>query len=264
MTVPVQFDVGSIRLLLHKERDEYSIGEPIRPQLQIINGTAERRELGRSFRFDWDVLAFSDPNFVHLIGPGGAELALPYRRGASFFAAHQPIVVEAGQSEWLYLPIYAHLHLREPGAHTFWLELLDDLEKLHQSNRVPFQLTEVKASVPMEHLRLTLRSQRSSFATAEPIKAEADFTNNSDQPLTFLQPQQDSFYGWVNPVYQFTVIDGAGRSLALARRGGTMATPTYDAATQFTLPPGASHQLVLPLPPFPEMRHPGAYRVRLT
>jgi hypothetical protein len=255
---------NSIRLLLHAERDLYSIGEPIRPQLQIINGTAERRELGQGFRFDWDILAFTDPNFVHLIGSGGAELALPYRREPSYFAAHQPIVIEAGKEEWLYLPIYAHLHLREPGAFTFWLDLLDDLGQLHRTNRIPFELTEVKTSVPPERLGLTLRSQQSAFGPVDPIEVEAVFTNNFGQPLTFLKPQQDSFYGWVNPVYQFTMVASAGCSLALARRGGTMATPIYDATTQFTLPTGASQRLVLPLPLFPQMRQPDVYRVRLT
>ncbi len=264
MSVPDPVSVHSIQLLLHQEREAYSIGEPIRPQLQLSNRTAERRMFGPGFRFDWELLAFSEPNFVHLISPSGAELALPFRRDLSYFAAHQPIVIEAGKEEWLYLPIYAHLHLREPGAYTFWLELFDDLGQLHQSNRIQFRLTDVEASVPPERIELTLRARKPSFAQAAPIEVEVAFTNNFDQPLTFLKPQQDSFYGWVNPAYQFTVIDSAGRGLALARRGGTMATPVYDQTTRFTLAPSASYRLALTLPLFPEIRHSGAYRVRLT
>jgi hypothetical protein len=257
-------DTNQISLVLHEERTVYSIGEPIRPKLQILNDTNHKIELVHGFLFDWEDLAFAKPNFVHLVRPNGTELALPYRRDKSYFDSINPISVEAGKEEWLYLPIYAHFHLRELGEYTFWLELLDNMGQLHDSNRISFRLIDVETSVPPEFIELAIQSRKSSYTTKEPINIEASFSNKYDKPLIFLKPQEDSFYGWVNPVYQFTVVDSAGRTLPLALRSGTMAIPVYDETTQFTVVPGESYVERLRLPDFPKMRHPGDYHVRLT
>lgn len=253
-----------MHLALHGERDTYTIGEPIRPRLQAVNNTARVAELGRHFAFDWERLAFAEPDFVHLVGPGDTELLLPYRRDPAYFDPVAPIAVAVGGEAWQYLPLYAHVHLREPGEYSFWLDLGDDLGRVHESNKVGFRLAESEASAPPELLGLTLRSHKSSFAPTEPIDLEAAFANGSGRPLTFLRPQEDSLYGWVNPVYQFTVLDGAGRGLAMAPRSGTMATPVYDGSARFVVAPGGSHGEALRLPDFPDMRDPGGYRVRLT
>lgn len=257
-------DNHRVRLVLHKEKAVYSIGEPIRPKLQILNDTPQEVALGHGFVFDWETLAFAKPNFVHLIGPDGSELALPYHRDQSYFTPFNPIIIDPGKEEWLYLPIYAHFHLRRPGAYTFWLELLDNMGELHQSNQISFQLIDLETSVSPELIELTLQSLQSSFAATEPVNLEVDFTNKSEKMLIFLKPQEDSFYGWVNPVYQFTVVDSAGRGLALALRSGTMAIPAYDDTTQFIITPGESYRQKLRLPTFPKMQSPGEYRVRLT
>jgi hypothetical protein len=98
----------------------------------------------------------------------------------------------------------------------------------------------------------------------EPIDIEAIFTNKSDKPIIFLKPQEDSLDGWVNPVYQFTVVDNAGRSLALTLRCGSMATPVYNDSAQFIIASGGFYRQKVQLPLFPEMHKPGEYRVRLT
>ncbi|MDH4187265.1 MAG: hypothetical protein OEV08_09720 [Nitrospira sp.] len=257
-------DAKKISLILHEEKTEYSIGEPIRPKLQILNKTSWKAEIGNGFIFDWERLGFSNPNCVHLIGPDGADLAIPYNRDKSYFNTINPISVDAGREEWLFLPVYAHLHLRKIGKYSFWLELLDNTGELHHSNRISFQLVSIEASVPTEFIELTLTSRKSSFAATESIDVEAIFANKHDAPITFLNPQVDSFYGWVNPVYQFTVVDDDGRSLALHSRCGNMAIPRYDDTTQFTVKPGEFHAQTLSLPSFSEMQNPGEYHVRLT
>ena len=255
---------NQVQLILHKERAVYSIGEPVRPKLQILNNTTQQIVLGHGFRFDWEDLAFAEPDFVHLVGPGGAELTLPYRRDQSYFDSNNPISVEAGKEEWLYLPIYAHFHLREPGKYSFWLDLSDPMGSLYHSNRINFKLVNVEASVVPESIELTIESGKSTYTAKEHVDIEANFTNRHDKRLTFLKPQADSFYGWVNPVYQFTVIDSAGRTLPLALRSGTMAIPNYDETTQITVATGSSYVQQLQLPTFPRMQQPGDYRLRLT
>lgn len=255
---------NQIRLVLHEEKTLYSIGEPIRPKLQILNNTARKIEFGYGFIFDWAELAFAEPNFIHLIGPDGAELALPYRRDKSYFNSINLIILDEGKAEWLYLPIYAHFHLRKPGDYTFWLELIDSFGEVHQSKRISFRLVDVEASVPPEVVELTLQSKKSSLGVEESIDVEAVFTNKFSKSLIFLRPQEDSFSGWVNPVCQFTVIDRTGRSLALALRCGTMAIPVYNDTTKVIIEPGESCWQKLRLPVFPKMRMPGSYRVRLS
>jgi hypothetical protein len=264
MTNAVPYDSDRVHLILHEEQSVYSIGEPFRPQLQIVNSTEQDIELGHYFVFDWQTLAFAEPNFVHLIGPDGTELALPHRRDDSYFSTAAPVRVQAGEEEWKYLPVYAHFHLREPGKYRFSLELLDNRGRSHSSNELSFELVDVAYSVSPEFVELATEPKQPSFEPVESVVVEAVFTNKFDQPLTFLKPQQDSFDGWANPVYQFTVTDSAGRGLALPLRSGTMAEPHYDASTQFTLEPGASYRQQLQLPSFPEMRFPGEYQVQLT
>jgi hypothetical protein len=253
-------------LALHAEKASYSIGEPIRPQLQILNNTAQQIESGQGFVFNWDRLAFAEPNAVHLVGPRGTDLALPYRREQSSAAALKPIILKPGTDEWLYLPVHAFFHLRELGEYELWLELADDKGALHRSNHVSFQLVDVGSSVPAGQLELTLKSNSSSFATsrAPDIGVEAEFTNKHSEPLIFMTPQEDSFFGWVNPVYRFTVVDSSDRILALPRRCGTMRALLYNEAAQFVVPPGKTHRQQLRLPQFEELRQPGRYRVRLT
>jgi hypothetical protein len=253
-------------LTLHVEQAVYSMGEPIRLKLQISNNTGRQTGTGQGFVFNWEQLAFAEPNAVHLIGPGGADLALPYRREQSDAASLKPIVVDAGREEWLFLPIHAFFHLREPGQYAFWLELTDDRGAVHRSNCIGFQLVDVEASAAAGQVELTLQSGQPSVAASHlpPMDMEAAFTSKHPEPLIFLKPQEDSLSGWVNPVYRFTVVDGSGRVLAQPQRSGTMAIPTYNGSTQFVVPPGETRRQQLRLPGFEELRRPGEYRVRLT
>jgi hypothetical protein len=254
----------TVQVILHSERQSYSVGESIRPKLELRNPGEFPIEISRGFEFDWERLIFADPNAAHLIGPDGQDKLLPYRRPASFEGLRPPIRLEARKAEWLYLPISHHLHPRELGKYGFWLELLDNLGVLHCSNQITFQIVDIEYSLAPHLVELTLESTRAVLAAGEPVLVRAVFTNKSDQPTIFLRPQEDSFDGWVNPVYQFVVFDAAGRSLAPARRCGSMATPVYDKTTKFTLEPGESGELNLQLPIFPDMRHPGEYRLSLT
>jgi hypothetical protein len=262
----VQFTRDSNRTLgvvLHRDRETYSVGESIRPKLELRNRSGSALEIS-GFEFDWDVLAYSDPNAAYLIAPDGQNKLLPYRRSGSFPSPVSPLRVEAERTEWCYLPISHHLHLRQFGHYVFWLDLQDNIGELHRSNKIEFDLVDEKASVPPELLQLRLSATKHAFSRGESVEVEAVFTNKSDQRITILRPQEDSFDGWVNPIYQFTVVDSEGRSLALARRSGSMASPFYDETTKVALGPGHSHTMRLRLPDFPQMRNPGEYRVRLT
>ena len=81
--------------------------------------------------------------------------------------------------------------------------------------------------------------------------------------VTFLRPQDGSLAGWINPIYEFTVIDEAGRTLPHPPCGASLVEPVYDCGTQFTLLPGASYELELVPPPL-VIPKPGEYQVRLT
>jgi hypothetical protein len=250
-----------VRLNLHNVNAVVCIGEPVNPELQAVNESGRRLKLGRHFVFDWDDLAFAEPDFVHLVGPDGAELALPYRRDPSYFRGRRPLTIAAGKEEWQYLPVYAHFHLRAPGDYKFWLELADESGAVHRSEVAAFTLRDVEYSMPPGSLALAIAPSPGASQAAE---VEAVFTNSASRPLVVLAPQEDSFDGWVNPIYQFTVIDDAGRVLPLARRSGSMATPHYGASMRIILEPGRSRRLQLRLPDIPAIRREGNYRVRLT
>ena len=189
-------------------------------------------------------------------------LCFPTRGQLPFKGYGPSIKAEAGSSEWLFLPISSHVHLRQFGNYTFWLELLDSFGALHRINEISFQLVDVEYSMSPELIDLRLEAPQPSFAASAPIVLSAVFMNKSDQLSIFLKPQEDSFDGWVNPIYQFTVIDRDGRSLALARRSGSMATPVYDETTTFTVEPDQLFSQSIRLPVFPDMREPEDYRVR--
>ncbi len=252
-----------VQVILYPEQDIYSIGEPIRPKLQVKNNGQAPIEI-YGFVFGWDKLTFNLPNAAHLIGPDNQDNLVVYQQSAETIENSPFIQIEAGGDKWYYLPIYHHLHLRKLGKYTFWIELADNLGQVHRSNEISFQLVDVPSSIPSQLVELNLQTLHPSFASMERIEFDATITNKSDKKLTFLKPQQDSFDGWVNPVYQFTVISDDGRSLALALRDGNMDVPTYNATTQFTIAPRGTYRQKLQLPVFPEMQNPGTYQVRLT
>jgi len=259
----MEHDTRQVRLQLHNHQHVYSITESVRPQLQILNGTDRPLIFGRDFVFDWEVLFFAPPNAVHLIDPASRDLALPYMDG-SRVPHDKPLVVAPGKEEWLFLPISAFLHLRALGMYRFWVELVDGSGELHKSNVIDFELVDVEQSFQPDEAALNLSTRQSPWPVTGPVFVDAAFTNRTSRPMMILKPQEDSFYGWVNPIYQFTVLDEAGRSLPLALRSGTMAEPRYDDSTRVTVAPGSSAEQSLRLPDLPRMRHPGQYRVSLT
>jgi hypothetical protein len=248
-------------VILHPDQDRYSIGQSIRPRLQLWNLSDAAIEI-HGFAFDWDTLAFSPPNEAHLIGPDGQDHLAPYRQPGPFTDA--PVRVQARSEEWLVLPISAHVHLREIGSYRFWLHLVTDTGTAHTTRTLTFELTDVPSSIDPACLELEIAPVRSPQRVGEPVDLDCQFTNHAPRPLRFLGPQEDSFDGWVNPVYQFTVVDASGRSLAMARRDGTMARPVYDDEHLFRIQPGGTHRMALRLPVFPGMRAPGTYTVGLT
>jgi hypothetical protein len=257
-----------LRLSLHHERDVVSIGEPIRPKLQVTNEGDGPVRLDPGFVFDWERLAFAPPNEVHLLGPDGADMMAPYRADRSEFQGVRPPTIPPDEDAWMFLPIHAHLRLRTPGRYTFRLALAAEGGTPSPSNRVPFQLVDVPASAPPESIALRLEPRRTDVgvATLQALAFELDavFRNDHREALVFLRPQEDSYHGWVNPVYHFTVTDAAGRRVAIMSRSGTMATPVYNATARFRLAPGETARQPLRLPPFPGMWRPGSYTVRLT
>jgi hypothetical protein len=57
-----------VLIILHRERELYSVGESIRPKLEIKNHGEFPIEISRGFEFDWERLVFANPNAAHLIG----------------------------------------------------------------------------------------------------------------------------------------------------------------------------------------------------
>lgn len=253
----------ALRLILHPERARYSIGEPVRPRLEVRNDGDTPAELAPGFAFDWERLAFVAPHAVHLIGPDGTDLAAPYREPAPGPGFDRPLRVAPHESEWVSLPIYAHVHLRRAGAYTLALELADRTGQVHRTGTIGFELEAIAPPRPGP-ARLELSPAHAAAAPGGRVELTAQLHNLADRPMTFLRPQEDSYDGWVNPSYVFAVVDAAGRTLARPLRSGSMAEPRYTPATQVTVAPGASASLQLVLPDFPGLRRPGDYRVRLT
>jgi hypothetical protein len=253
----------TLQLILHAERARYSVGEPIRPKLEIRNDGDAPADLGPGLVFDWERLAFVAPSAVRLVGPDAVDMAAPYREAVAGPGNDHPLRVEPHSSEWLSLPISAHVHLVRPGAYTFAIELADRAGGVHRSNTLGFELVGADPPRPGP-ARLELGLAHTAVAPGERVELTAQFYNLADRPMVFLRPQQDSFDGWVNPSYVFTVVDREGRTLARALRSGSMAEPRYNAATQLAISPGGAASLLLALPAFPAMRRPGEYRVRLT
>lgn len=253
----------AVRLLLHPERDRYAIGEPVRPQLQIENRDARALDIGAGFSFDWERLAFAAPNEIHLLDPEGHDLAAPYRRGADEPPGAPAMYIAPGKDEWLYLPVYAHIDLSRPGEYRMSVALADTGGALYASDEIRFRVEDIPAPRPGA-ARIALTPRRAAFRADDPIEIEAQFINESDREIVFLTPQEDSFYGWVNPVYRFRVIDHRGRGLPLALRSGTMAQPSYPPDMRFAVAPRQTHTQILSLPDFPDIHSPGDYRVTLT
>jgi len=252
-----------IELVLYPERDQYSIGEAIRPRLQI-KCNRNTSVAFQNFAFTWDMLAFSPPSEVRLIGLNGQDLFLPYGVPSSALKHYPSIEVNPHTEEWLYLPISSHLHLRQPTTYVFSLQLADDAGVIHQANPIQFRLSDVESSIPSGRVALLLEPTQQSFPNAKAVELAVTVVNRWETPLIFLAPQEDSFDGWVNPVYQFTVLDSTGRSLPLARRSGTMSTPKYGKANEFRIEPSKSSRQILRLPVFRAMDYFGEYRIRLT
>lgn len=252
----------SAMIILYSDTDVSLLGEPVRIKMQIINNNSETISIS-GFRFDWEELTFFPPNSVHLLDPDKKELALPYECAPSDYEAISFIKVPAQGEEWFYLPLYRYFNFRKPGQYEFSLQLQDNKEKTFKSNIVYFTLKEDVTLLAPDKIDLKIEIQNKKVKTSEKIIITAVWTNQSTRTYTFLKPQDDSYNGWVNPVYQFIVKDSARRILPIALRSGSMATPRYDHSTMFSLKPESSFEQSLLFPIFPKMRQPGNYNIQL-
>jgi hypothetical protein len=249
-----------VTLTLAYDRESYTVGEAIALGLHIINDSDVSFAIDN---FDFLNLNFSPPNTIHLLGPDGKDLLLPYSQTA-FDNAVSSIQVDAKGELWVYLPLSNHIHLRQTGSYTFWIELVDNKGKQHISNEINFTLMNPRTSIPTRLVELLLRPEdlRVSNLALGQVYLDVVLTNNSNVPLTFLKPQDGSLFNWVTPVYRFTLLDETGRSLPIPSRSGTLGIPTYNEATTFTLEPGTSFRQKLSPPFFVEK--PGKYKMDLT
>jgi hypothetical protein len=252
---------GPFELDLSLDREAFSLGQAVRPRLVIRNRTRERLRFP-SFIFSEERLAFAAPGGAHLPAPDGRDLLAPYRLAAEA-APEAGLEVEAGQDEHRILPLSRFADLRQPGRYRFWLALQDPRGRLVESNAVSFELTEVETEPSAGEVALSLRAPQPAPAVPYPIEVEARFESASSEPAVILRPQQDSFDGWVNPAYLFTVTDKQGRLLPRAPRTGSMAEPVYDDDAFLRLPAGGSVSLALRLPLIPGLAGAGRVRVRL-
>ena len=246
-----------LSLILHEERNQFSIGESVTVKMEVINYSDQNVEVP-GFQFDWDELVFRTPNDVRLIGPRGDDLMGAYRQSGSDALAG--ISVQANNSEWLYLPISTYMETLVPGDYRFQVTLTADGES-YQSNVFAFSLKDVPTNAAKNEVELEIaRSEPDELAE---LYLNTTFLNRSNRAITFLKPQEDSFSGWANPVYRFKVIDKNDRVIQQARRSGTMAEPVYDAQSMVTLLPGERLEQRLRLENFPLLAGSGTYRISL-
>ncbi|MGA1867320.1 MAG: hypothetical protein ACMUJM_02120 [bacterium] len=250
----------SVMIKLYPTADSFLLGEPVSVKAQIINNTRDEISFP-GFRFDWEELAFAPPNRVSLLDSRGRELASPYEGVPAL--GYKSVTVPPEKEEWAYLPLYPYFFFTREGEYSFSLSLQDNQKRIFKSDTVRFTMKKDNSLKAPEGLELKLETKKEAIHFGDAISFDARFTNRSAQKRTFLKPQQDSYSGWVNPVYQFIVKDAKGRMLPMALRGGSMATPVYDSASMFSLSPGESGLVPLKLPPFPRMSSPGDYTISL-
>lgn len=253
-------------LSLHQPKETLLLGEPVFVQLQVSNASRQTQVFG-GFVFDHEHFAFAAPNEVNLVAPDGLDLAAAYRSDVSYFRSHPALEVAPGEDTWLRLPIHAHLQLLTLGRYAFGLALADDNGGLSRSNRVEFDVVDEMPDTMQQSIRLLIEPS-SEVVSAEALRTQAaqllvTFANISQRTVVVLRPQDDSGAGWVNPVFRVIVTDAAGRQLAHSPRCGTMAAPTYDAASTIRLLPGDTAQLRLPYPLVESMWRRDEYSVRL-
>jgi hypothetical protein len=240
---------------------EFNIGEPLLfainienqgdPVVEIINFASREHEI-----------AFSNPDGLHLIDPSGQDLLAPYRNGDAnnLDQNGSPITIEPGQNYARALPIHTHLFLNEPGQYTFWAELEDSSGNMYKRNELQFDLIDINASAPSDLIDLTLMPDEISFHVGDRWDIQIAFTNNSTEPLTFLEERELSPTGLRNPIYRYVAGDETGRGLPLPSTD----FGAEDEITRFTLQPGESHQFSEHMPRFPDMRRTGVFKVQLT
>jgi hypothetical protein len=250
-----------VTLTLADARELYTVGEFIALGLHITNDSGVPFVVNN---FDFLGLAFSSPNAIHLLGPDGKDLLLPYSQTDGASNAISSTQVDAKGELWDHLPLSNYLHLRQTGNYTFWTELVDNEGKKYISNKINFSIMNLGSSIPTRLVELSLKPEdlRLSGLAYGQVYFDVVLTNNSNVPLTFLKPQDGSLSNWVIPVYRFTLLDETGRSLPLPSRSGTLGFPTYNEPTMFTLEPGKSFQQRLSPPFFVEK--PGEYKMDLT
>lgn len=251
----------AVQVILHLDRAQFLIGEAITPRLQITNNTGAPIRIGAGVRLSGSDWTWTPPNAVRLIGPDGSDLMQPY---AQPNLSDAPIEIAPGSEHWQTLPLNAHLHLRTPGSYRLSVELAIEGDGVVRSDELRFELRDVVASLPPEQIGLEIAAPATIERWSGALQITATFTNHAAQPITLLKPQDDSYDGWVNPAYLFSVIDEAGRGLARALRSGSIGRPVYDDTNMITLAPGATWEQPLQLADIPALQPPGTYRIRLT
>jgi hypothetical protein len=241
----------------------YTIGEPIDLDIGINNSGNGRLAIGNFSAPPLYYFTFPKTFTFHLIAPDGQDLLLPYLQGAEQ-ELPPPLYIEPHGQLAFRIQLSWYLHLRELGEYRFWIELKDDQGTVIQSNRITFQLVNVESNISSSLIELTLDPSRPSFKFKDRLDMEITFANHTEIPLTFLKPHTWSFYGWINPIYEFTVSDELGRGLAIPQTDISESPPDYsDSTLRFTIPPEDSYGLSVHLPRYDAFQNPGIYRVRL-
>ncbi len=124
--------------------------------------------------------------------------------------------------------------------------------------------SEPSARVPESgYSPLTLRIEDANASEpTDRVALEATFTNSSTRPYQIILPQDGSFYGWLSPTYEVSVVDGESAEAAfqLQPRCGNHGA-VYNDKTLKRIEPGES--LTLQLNPYFHIQESGESKVQL-
>ena len=196
----------------------------------------------------------------HLIAPNGEDI-YPQAMSSDSKSQEKGVIVGSQDTVELAYQIPPYVNLFQLGRYVLWVEISDGPDNVIKSNDAVFYVAEKDYDVSSEDINLMISSESIS-KLGDTLNFQAHFTNSSNEPVTFLKPQNGSTMGWIYPMYLFIITHQSGNSLEFFGNEA-IETPIYSPDTMFTIMPEDSYQITDQVPRFQGLEHPGTYKIKL-
>lgn len=253
-------DEPGIELAITVNRDVFTMNEPISATLTVKNTSDSTISVGKNTFIDWQFISFGAPNELSLIAPDGKNLAHVHqseKKPGDFLVTLPPRSEKA-----IRIPLFKLFDFSQTGVYSLQLKLFDAKGVGYESNRVEFTLNE-EENAEKADLRLGLEMKQTSYAPGQALLVSLEFINESKKDQRILLPQDDSFDGWVNPVYKFVIKDAQGRMIPMPARDGSMAEAHYLEANSRFIQAGKTTGLEIEFPYVRNELMPGVYSLKV-